>query len=351
MGFRFFRRIKIARGLTLNLSKSGGSLSVGRRGARYTMGSRGRRTTFGIPGTGLFYTTTSSGSSKKRKRGTGRRRKSNGDGYAPSAEEALTLGFFARLITPKGEEAFVDGCRELVRGNERGAMTKFSKSDRADAAFMGGVLSLKYGRFKDAIRCLDIARKRAGTLGCLFEKYGVTPNASLAVTDEVMVDIQADQRGVLLGLVEAYQRQGLSEDAMACLRHLRRLEPDDLVVRLSVVELLMEAGRSTPRVFQRIVELTEGVQNESAIHTALLLYKAKALRGLGLAAPARTALSLALRRKKNRTPELLRAVRYERALLYASIGQTKRARSDLELIYADAPKYEDVAQRLGFVSR
>ena len=39
MGFRFWRRIKIAPGVTLNLSKSGGSLSFGPRGAKFTVGS------------------------------------------------------------------------------------------------------------------------------------------------------------------------------------------------------------------------------------------------------------------------------------------------------------------------
>ncbi|RLC08862.1 MAG: DUF4236 domain-containing protein, partial [Deltaproteobacteria bacterium] len=41
MSFRFWRRIKIAPGVTLNLSKSGGSLSFGPRGAKFTVGSRG----------------------------------------------------------------------------------------------------------------------------------------------------------------------------------------------------------------------------------------------------------------------------------------------------------------------
>jgi len=58
MSFRFWRRVKIVPGLTLNLSKSGGSLSFGPRGAKFTVGSRGKRATMGIPGTGLFYTTT-----------------------------------------------------------------------------------------------------------------------------------------------------------------------------------------------------------------------------------------------------------------------------------------------------
>jgi len=68
MSFRFRRRIRIAPGVTLNLSRSGGSLSLGPRGAKFSIRPRGKRATVGIPGTGLFYTTTlSSGKSGHRK--------------------------------------------------------------------------------------------------------------------------------------------------------------------------------------------------------------------------------------------------------------------------------------------
>ena len=60
MGFRFFRRIKISPGVTLNFSKSSVSTSFGVRGAKVTLGDRGLRKTVGIPGTGLFYTEVSS---------------------------------------------------------------------------------------------------------------------------------------------------------------------------------------------------------------------------------------------------------------------------------------------------
>jgi hypothetical protein len=56
---RFNRRKQIAPGIRLNLSKSGPSLTFGPRGAHYTIGPRGRRTTVGLPGTGLYYTSTS----------------------------------------------------------------------------------------------------------------------------------------------------------------------------------------------------------------------------------------------------------------------------------------------------
>jgi uncharacterized tellurite resistance protein B-like protein len=59
MGFRFFRRVKVLPGGTLNFSKSGVSTSFGPKGAKVTFGPRGVRKTVGIPGTGLFYTETS----------------------------------------------------------------------------------------------------------------------------------------------------------------------------------------------------------------------------------------------------------------------------------------------------
>lgn len=59
MPLRLFRRVRIAPGVSINLSKSGASVSVGPRGAKLTVGPRGVRKTVGLPGTGVYYTTTS----------------------------------------------------------------------------------------------------------------------------------------------------------------------------------------------------------------------------------------------------------------------------------------------------
>jgi hypothetical protein len=53
---RVFRRVRLAPGVTLNLSKSGPSLSLGIKGAHVTVGKAGIRRTVGLPGTGVFYT-------------------------------------------------------------------------------------------------------------------------------------------------------------------------------------------------------------------------------------------------------------------------------------------------------
>ena len=55
MGFRFQKRIRIFKGLTLNLSKSGTSWTVGGPGASVNLKDDKATGTVGIPGTGLSY--------------------------------------------------------------------------------------------------------------------------------------------------------------------------------------------------------------------------------------------------------------------------------------------------------
>ena len=347
MAFRFWRRIKIAPGVTLNLSKSGGSLSFGARGAKFTVGSRGKRATVGLPGTGLFYTSTFP-SKKRTKHGKG-----NSGDYAPTVrpEDRLTLGFFKRLFTPDDEEALVNGMRELALGNEDKALEHLRRAVHlADGAYLAGFLAFKKELYEEAEQYLNAAYRNYRKLGTYFSKYGISATMSLPITDEVSAHVGPNVRGILLALVEIYQRQKKWKEAIECLNRLLRLEPDDAVVKLSLAELLMEIASDDPNICRRVIRLAEGEKNESEIHAALLLYKARALRRLNLKEAAREVLTKALRRKKNRSNELLHALRYERALVYEDLDQRRRARSELEKLYAEDPDYEDVAARLGIAA-
>ena len=55
MGFRFQKRIRIFKGLTLNLSKSGTSWTVGGLGASVNLRGKKVTGTVGVPGTGVSY--------------------------------------------------------------------------------------------------------------------------------------------------------------------------------------------------------------------------------------------------------------------------------------------------------
>jgi hypothetical protein len=109
MGLRLFRRIKLAPGLTLNLSKSGPSFSLGPRGLHYTVRpTEGKsRVTAGIPGTGLYYTK-QLGAKKSKQTGqepTKPDQFSRGEPQSipPEVAHRLNLGFFQRLVTPAAE--------------------------------------------------------------------------------------------------------------------------------------------------------------------------------------------------------------------------------------------------------
>ena len=57
MGLNFRKSITLFKGVKLNLSKGGPSLSFGRSGLRQSINLKGQgRTTIGIPGTGVYYT-------------------------------------------------------------------------------------------------------------------------------------------------------------------------------------------------------------------------------------------------------------------------------------------------------
>ncbi|WP_445003013.1 DUF4236 domain-containing protein [Halomonas mongoliensis] len=81
MAFRFQRRIRLAPGVRLNLSKRGLGLSVGPRGASLSMGPSGVHGHAGIPGTGLAY--------RRRLSGAGGRGGAPGTAATPGSAAAL----------------------------------------------------------------------------------------------------------------------------------------------------------------------------------------------------------------------------------------------------------------------
>ena len=348
MAFRFWRRMKIAPGLTLNLSKRGLSVSAGRRGAKLTTGTHGERATFGIPGTGLFYTKKLSPKSRRKATATGRRARSPAP-PAPQPEDRLDLGFFRRLITPPEEQSLVDGLREVFRGNHALARSHLTKvAHLPDAAVTLGLLLLADATTFDEAEChLAHAVRHNAELGRYYAKYGVALTLHLSVTEEVVAQVGPDLRGALLGLAEVYQRREQWKEAIECFEQLRELDPKDPVLALSYVELMDETLPQDRRVAGRILAICKDIKNESAVHAALLMYRGKALRRLGLLDEARQVLNVAIRRKKGRSEELIRAIRYERACVYEELGRRRQAKTEFEKIHVETPDYEDVAERLG----
>jgi tetratricopeptide (TPR) repeat protein len=342
MSFRFFHRIRIAPGISLNLSKGGLSVSAGPPGAKFTVGTKGTRATLGLPGTGLFYTVSNPlGQAKSGARPA--------TGPVPASRRP-SLGFFKRLITPAHEESFVDGLAALSDGQEADALRLMEAAldhdaTMGDAAWMAGFMRLKLEHFDTAARHFQRALQQSHKLGQMFGQYGLTPRISLPVTPEVTAALQPNAHSALLGLVEAMQLQGNDSEAVGHLETLLERQADDPVALASYAELVLDTEDRSR--WQRVVELTAPVGNETAIHTAVLLLRGKALVRLGMDHAAEGVFTTALRRTKDRADTLLREIRYQRALVFERLGKRVQARRELERVYAEDPGFEDVAQRLG----
>lgn len=95
MGFRFRKKINIAPGVNINVSKSGISTSLGKPGATINISKNGVRATAGIPGTGLSWSKKISGGKQSDDMGADVR---NPGGIVETFLGVLTFAFFVGCI-------------------------------------------------------------------------------------------------------------------------------------------------------------------------------------------------------------------------------------------------------------
>lgn len=80
MGFRFRKSVSLGKGVKVNFSKSGPSLSVGGRGHSVTFSKSGTYANVGVPGTGVSYRGKIAG-------GKASSRRHAASGYVPSHDD------------------------------------------------------------------------------------------------------------------------------------------------------------------------------------------------------------------------------------------------------------------------
>ena len=92
MSWTFRRRIKIADGVQLNLSRGGLSLTLGPRGARVTVSPKASYLHLGLPGTGIYSRTKVWSRRKKALRRPVRKPQASSSGDAYSLDTGIRLG-------------------------------------------------------------------------------------------------------------------------------------------------------------------------------------------------------------------------------------------------------------------
>ncbi len=325
----------------MNFSKSGVGASAGTRGMRIGIGPRGLRTSVGIPGTGVYYEkrTKLSSSSTKNQSSTNpyianilnRETKDKGE---------IKLSFFKSLTTPPAERDFIEGINFLLKEEREDsihALREALKKDpsMADAAFIIALISKDDN---ERLKSINLIFENLKEFGKYFDKYNVTIGGRLKVTEELIINVMNDITGLTLLAAEIYQDAGRINEAIKILKKSDLI--DDRLVKLSLGELYYENGE-----YENCIDTLQGIDNVDELGTVALLYLAFSFRELDLYDSAVETLRRALRRKKDRSEELLLTCRFELAETFTAMGEKRKAKVEYEKVAAVDSKFRDALQK------
>ena len=341
MGFRFGKSIRLGKHVRVNISKSGIGMSAGVKGVRISTGPRGSRLTTGIAGSGLSY-------SQKLgdKSATASPSRASSAKLTPPQQRAVSVpkapspGLFA----PAHEKAFYKAISAFQEGKRDEALKHFLEAAQKDAGagILAGLLLSNYpDRIGEASAYLEtVVASDVEFPTSLMQKYITTATMKLDITNEVQVTVPIDGLGAALLLAELYQQQERLSEAIGILEELDDLV-DEPALTLSLCDLYAAAG-----VWDGIVARAEKVTIIDDITLETTILRGRALREKGLQDAAIAVFTEALKKKKDRDPDLLNEALYWRAVSYEAVGKKSQANKEFQKLYAEAPNFRDVAQRV-----
>lgn len=328
VGLRYRKSVKIG-GVRLNLNKRGVSASVGSKGARYTVNSAGRRTsTVGLPGSGLRYQTQSGGASKAKTRRAPVRAITS----TPPDSAHLTPQPKPGLFAPKPQKLLWQALQQAVAHAPSQSWLPVMSQVRKTTPSLGLAADTLAGVLGHAISAAD----RVTVLSSVYFS-GLDPAADPFVrTYASQVRVGVSFSGVttslplgreLVGLLLCSVLETLGDDQQAL--SVADGLPDSPVARLLRGRLLVQTGQPGGAL-----QLTEGVTNTDDVAVLLLTTRAAALRALQHPQAAIEACREALR-YPSRAAGPRHQARLERARGYLELGQTDKARADIERVLAE----------------
>lgn len=342
MGFRFGKSIRLGKHVRLNISKSGIGMSAGVKGAHISTGPRGTRLTTSIPGTGLSYSQKLGG----RRAAASQVRAPSSRPTPPPHQRAVSVpkppspGLFA----PAPEKAFYKAINAFQEGKRDEALKHFLEAAQKDAGagiLAGLLLSQHPDRIDQAIAYLEaVVASDVEFPTPLMQKYIANATMKLDITTEVQVTVPIDGLGAALLLAELYQQQGRLQEAIGILEELDDLV-DEPALTLSLCDLYAAAG-----VWDGIIARAEKANITDDITLETTILRGRAMQEKGLYDAAIAVFTEALKKKKDRDPDLLNEALYWRAVSYEASGKKSQASKDFQKLYAEAPNFRDVAQRV-----
>lgn len=235
--------------------------------------------------------------------------------------------------------------QHLQAGALDAAITDFRAAAAHDAGaqIMAAILLVQHqGQVGEAIERLEaVLAGDADFPTPLMQKYIAQANVKIDITHEVSVTVPLDGLGAALFLAECYQGQGRLSEVIGVLAELTALV-EHPALTLSLCDLYA-AGE----LWDGVLAAGDAVviSDDLTLETAIL--RGRALHAKGLHEAAVAVFSEALKKTKDRDPDLLNEARYWRALSYAALGKNKQAATEWQKLYAADPAFRDVAQRIG----
>jgi tetratricopeptide (TPR) repeat protein len=322
MSFRFRKSIKIAKGVRLNVSKSGLGTSFGTKGARYSVHSSGRRTTsVGIPGSGMGYVSTKSSSSSRKP--SPRPSTAQQQSYSPPSAKA------PGLFSPAGEKAMWNALTKQGGSLEALDAVAASHLDKRGLAltFSSMKRSSMDGERETALKGLEelVSGGFDPQHDSFFAKYLTSSAGTVKIADGVTAELPVSRELLALTLAELLQEKQQLKEACDVLEAL----PISQFTMLSLSELYLQR-----KEYDKVVSLTNGVNNEDDTSALTCVYRGVALRNKELNDAALIAFKEALR-FSSRSEEIRHLALVQRAMVHIKLGKKAQAKKDLERVIAE----------------
>lgn len=337
MGFRLQKSVRLGKFVRLNISKSGVGVAARVGGVTIGAGPKGTYLNLDLPGRGMSYrkylTTTKKKSSSRKKSGAV-------SAQSVQVPELPQPGLFA----PSQEKDLAKAMEDYRAGQIDEALQHFldaAPKEAGAAIFAAAILSEKDNKDYKAVELLEkVVQSDEKFPTQLMEKYFPGATIDIDVTPNVTVIVPVDGLAATLLLIELYQAQRRVREAIALLEEIEELA-EEPVLTLSLCELYASRG-----IWEGVIDRGQDIEPEDDITLEILIYYGRAMQAQGLHEAAITVFTKALRRKKNRSTNLLNEAMYWRAVSYQEQGKTGRANQEFQKLYAEDPNFKDVANRL-----
>lgn len=342
MGFRLFRRIKIAPGITFNLSKTGGSFSFGVRGARVTLGRTGIRKTVGIPGTGLYYTTHESWQATNQKHSS------------PPPQKDLV---------PHEDKPYIPWYRYVFLSNEMKLFWKAIQafySDRPnyarallqrihffpDARFLLAITWINEREYTNALTIIEDILNHGFSVGKQFDQLKFQPTIKMEIEAGWGMELPCSDIGLKIAGAMCQKQLHRETEAFELLYSDSSIQ-EMLEVQLLMADIYISANDHSPSgnrtALEEVIRIVRTVENKNDLLSPVCRYYcAKAMRRLGyFDQTEKTLIQLLV---SSQLDDLY--IKYELARTYEDAGKTQKAQKIFQEIFAKSPEFLDIRDHL-----